>query len=155
MTCLAPLEVTLLVSPSFDGELITRSAAKIGMKAIRGSSSRGGKKALDLLIEKTHDGLVSAITVDGPKGPAYLPKRGIFHLAAQTGAPIVPLMAIGESYWTAHKSWDRLRLPKPFSKVYVFWGKPMSISMEDYKHRLDELSHELKDRIHGLEVDFS
>ncbi len=84
----------LLVSRSLDGEIVSRLAKAIGLQTVRGSSKKGGQEALDVLIERTHGGLKSAFTVDGPKGPIFEIKRGVFVLAAETGAPILPMAAI-------------------------------------------------------------
>lgn len=144
---------TLLVSKSFDGDLISHAASKIGINSIRGSSSRGGKDALRILIDKTHQGLRSAFTVDGPKGPAYSVKRGILQLAAETGTPILPLLTIGERYWTLHKSWDQFRVPKPFSKVYVIYGEPFLVTKEMYETSIEGCKADLQERLHQLEAD--
>jgi hypothetical protein len=142
----------LLVSRSFDGDVISSVAHHLGLGAVRGSSSRGGQEALDKLIDMTRDGARSAFTVDGPKGPAYQPKRGIFQLASATGAPILPLLAIADRYWTFSKSWDQFRVPKPFARVAVIYAPPIQVSAEDYDANLESLSHQLKHSLHELET---
>ncbi|RYZ52577.1 MAG: DUF374 domain-containing protein, partial [Proteobacteria bacterium] len=92
--------IALLVSRSLDGEIVGRLANSIGLKAIRGSSRKGGREALEQMVEQTHHGLRSAITVDGPKGPIFEIKRGVFCISAETGAPILPMIAVGARYWT-------------------------------------------------------
>ncbi|RYZ82382.1 MAG: DUF374 domain-containing protein, partial [Proteobacteria bacterium] len=78
--------IALLVSRSLDGEIVSRLAHAIGLKAIRGSSKKGGREALAILVDQTHNGLRSAITIDGPKGPIFEIKRGVFCISAETGA---------------------------------------------------------------------
>lgn len=142
---------TILVSRSFDGELVSQAAKKLGVDSVRGSSSRGGQEALEELILKTHGGLKSAITVDGPKGPAYTVKSGILRLSAECTTPILPMLAIADRYWTLSRSWDRFRLPKPFAKVYVIYGEAYSVSREELASESERLKLELRDRLHHLE----
>ncbi len=145
-------KIALLVSRSFDGEIVAAVADKIGLLSVRGSSRKGGAEALDVLIERTKaEGLRSAFTVDGPKGPLYQPKRGIFQLAAASGAPILPVLTIGEKNWVLHKSWDKLRIPKPFSQVSVIYGAPLSVSPADLEERLPELTDRLTRSLHDLQ----
>ncbi len=144
--------IALLVSRSFDGEIVSAIADRLGLLSVRGSSRKGGAEALDVLIERTQaEGLRSAFTVDGPKGPLYKPKRGIFRLAAESGAPILPVLAIGEKNWVLHKSWDKLRIPKPFSRVAVIYGAPFSVSREELAVDLDLLTERLTRKLHDLQ----
>ncbi|MFW7380767.1 MAG: lysophospholipid acyltransferase family protein [Oligoflexus sp.] len=142
---------TILVSRSFDGEIISHVANKIGVASVRGSSSKGGQEALQELIKRTPDGLKSAITVDGPRGPAYQVKSGILRLAAETGAAILPTMAIGDRYWTLSRSWDRFRLPKPFAKVFVVYGEPFQVSKEELASDSEGLKQKVQQSLHELE----
>ncbi len=142
----------LLVSRSLDGEIVSRLAKAIGLQTVRGSSKKGGQEALDVLIERTHGGLRSAFTVDGPKGPIFEIKRGVFVLAAETGAPILPMAAIGARYWTLHKSWDKFRIPKPFTKVSVLYGKPIHVTADELLNNYEELKARLTKELVTLEI---
>ncbi|MBC7659071.1 MAG: lysophospholipid acyltransferase family protein [Chitinophagaceae bacterium] len=144
--------IALLVSRSLDGEIVSRLANSIGLTAIRGSSRKGGREALAILVERTHDGLRSAITIDGPKGPIFEIKRGVFCISAETGAPILPMVAVGARYWTLHKSWDKFRIPKPFSKVAVLYGKPFVVTNAEILDRYEELQSRLANELHTLEI---
>lgn len=144
--------VALLVSRSLDGEIVSRLAKSIGLKAIRGSSKKGGREALAVLVEQTHEGLRSAITIDGPKGPIFEIKRGVFCISAETGAPILPMIAVGARYWTFHKSWDKFRIPKPFSKVAVLYGRPFVASMQEMADNFEGLQIRLANELHTLEI---
>jgi lysophospholipid acyltransferase (LPLAT)-like uncharacterized protein len=81
----------VLVSRHRDGELIARIAARFGIRAVRGSSTRGGAAALRELIRVGRSGADLAVTPDGPKGPRYVAKLGVVQLAKATGLPIVPV----------------------------------------------------------------
>jgi lysophospholipid acyltransferase (LPLAT)-like uncharacterized protein len=112
---------TILISQSFDGELITRTLALFGFQAVRGSSSRGGSRGI-LGLEQVLDRSEPAIfTADGPRGPIYQSKMGPIKLAQLTGAPIGCFHLEPKSAWVA-KSWDRFLIPMPFTKIVVSWG---------------------------------
>jgi lysophospholipid acyltransferase (LPLAT)-like uncharacterized protein len=115
------LDIAILISPSFDGELIARTVELLGFKAIRGSSSRGGAAGLRGMAEAYADGHICAITADGPRGPVFVAKPGTAQLAQLTGAPWVGVFyALPLSAWQL-RSWDSFLIPKPFSRVLLTW----------------------------------
>ncbi len=110
-------DIAILISRSFDGELIARIVERLGFLAIRGSSSRGGAAGLRGMVEAYKAGHRCAITADGPRGPAQVAKPGTAQLAALVGATWVgAFYAFPLSAWTLN-SWDRFLIPKPFSRV--------------------------------------
>lgn len=113
-----------LTSHSFDGELAARLMARFGIEAIRGSSSRGGLKALAELTGKAESVRLVGLTLDGPRGPRRVAKSGLAYIAAHTGLPIVPQAIAAKPSWRI-RSWDRLLFPKPFSKVVWAYGPPI------------------------------
>ena len=122
------LDIAILISPSFDGELIARTVERLGFKAIRGSSSRGGVAGLRNLQQAYAAGHRCAITADGPRGPAFHAKPGVALLAnsvgsqpdGTTGTWVGCFYALPDRAWHL-KSWDRFLIPKPFSKVAISW----------------------------------
>jgi lysophospholipid acyltransferase (LPLAT)-like uncharacterized protein len=113
---------TILISRSFDGELITRTLELFGYRAVRGSSSRGGREGL-LAMRRVLDGGTPAIfTADGPRGPIFKSKMGPVKLAQLSGAPIGCFHLQPERAWTM-RSWDRFQVPKPFTRIAVSWGR--------------------------------
>ena len=110
-----PAKGACLISKSADGELLAQMCEGGGLRTIRGSSSRGGMDAVDevLALEKKIHLLVAP---DGPRGPRHHVKRGLIYLAAWTGMPIVPLGVGFQRCWRA-KSWDRMAIPKPWSRM--------------------------------------
>lgn len=122
----------VVVSPSRDGELVATAVERLGHKVARGSSSRGGASALKKMIRllKT-DKIPGAISIDGPKGPAKEPKKGIFELAFLTNLPIIPLTVIPTSFWALENSWDKFRIPKPFSTFFIHYGAPLYLTKTD------------------------
>jgi lysophospholipid acyltransferase (LPLAT)-like uncharacterized protein len=114
-------DIAILISRSFDGELIARTVEQLGFTAIRGSSSRGGAVALRQMAEAYAAGHWCAFTADGPRGPAQVAKAGPVQLAELVGAPVVGSFYVFPlSAWTL-KTWDRFLIPKPFSKVVIAW----------------------------------
>lgn len=120
--------VNVLISASRDGELIYRVVRHFGNRAIRGSSSRGGIRALKMLVDSLKAGQPAAVTPDGPRGPAFKLQEGIITAAYRSGAPIVPFHYEATRQWVAEKAWDKHRVPKPFSTVVVSYGEPIYLS---------------------------
>ncbi len=141
-----------IVSPSKDGELVATTLNLLGHQCARGSSSRGGKKAMDEMIRLISEGYPGAITVDGPRGPAKVPKKGVFEIAKATGVPILPVCSWPENFWCFEKSWDQFRLPKPFSKIIVYFGEPMLVDKSSQASDLPRLSEELTAIMHKTEL---
>jgi lysophospholipid acyltransferase (LPLAT)-like uncharacterized protein len=111
-------QLAVMTSQSRDGEYIARAIRRFGFVPVRGSSSRGGQRALlelDGLLEKTHG---VAFTIDGPRGPRYVAKKGPVVLARISGVPIMAFYVAVERAWVL-PSWDAMLIPKPFSRVYV------------------------------------
>lgn len=112
---------TILISRSFDGELITRTLRLFGFNAARGSSSRGASGGLLGLKRVLEEGTPAIFTADGPRGPIYQTKAGPIKLAQITGAPIGAFHLEPEHAWVVN-SWDRFLVPMPFTRIVVSWG---------------------------------
>lgn len=146
----AKQNIALLISRSFDGAVISAVAKSLGHDPVRGSSRKGGREALEELIIRMPRGQLAAFTVDGPKGPIHQVKRGVLELSAKTGAPVLPMLAIADRFWTFHKSWDKFRVPKPFARVSVLYGQPFVVS--DIEHKLESYQTRLKLELEELEA---
>lgn len=107
-----------LVSASRDGAWLSALFDRFGISVIRGSSSRRGAPALREILRVLRAGHDIGITLDGPRGPAYIAKEGIGLLARHSGAPVVHVVPCHPSAWRL-RSWDRFFIPKPFSRVDV------------------------------------
>lgn len=147
-----PNKFVVIVSQSKDGEFIARVIERLGHATVRGSSSRGGVKALlqaKRVIEKgDHIGIV---TVDGPRGPRHKPKDGVFLLAQRAKAKIVPIRARVEKKKVFDKSWDRFVMPFPFSKCHLYVGDPIEVTSEKLdKGVLSQEKKRLEERMHAL-----
>jgi hypothetical protein len=141
----------VIVSPSNDGELVANTCEKMGHVVARGSSSRGGQSALKKMIRllKTYPG---AITVDGPQGPAKIPKKGVFELAYLTDLKIIPFTIIPKSYWSIKKSWDNFRIPKPFTTFYIHFGAPLKVDKGYKTDNFHQASIDLKQQMEQSEA---
>ena len=118
--------IVVMTSQNFDGEWIARILARFGFGTARGSTSRGGARALVQLRRDLTAGHPAAFTVDGPRGPARLAQSGAVWLAGNTGQPILPYHIEADRCWTVD-SWDRTQVPRPFSTVAIAIGSPLHI----------------------------
>ena len=110
--------LAVMTSRSLDGEYIARVIERLGYVPIRGSSSRGGQRALLEMQTYVSSGMGAAFTIDGPRGPRYVAKRGPIQLAKATGIAITPFYVAVERKWVLN-SWDRSVIPIPFSRALV------------------------------------
>lgn len=117
--------IVVVTSENFDGEWIARIIRRFGFGAARGSSSRGGARALRALLRSIAD-QPAAFTVDGPRGPRGVVQPGVVWLAKATGAPIIPVHAEADRHWTLG-SWDRTQIPKPLATVAMAIGTPLRV----------------------------
>lgn len=116
----------VISSRSADGEILTRILASFGFNAVRGSTSRGGTRALVALARHVRSGSHAAIGVDGPRGPRQEVQAGVILLAKLTGARLIPSAASLSSYWQIN-SWDHYRIAKPWSRALVVFDEPMLV----------------------------
>ena len=126
---LGQLSPCLMISQSRDGDIVAELAKRFGGLPVRGSTTRGGERALREMISAMSEKRVGGHIVDGPRGPARVIKPGLILLAQKTQAAICPVYASYERAWI-FKSWDRFLLPKPFSRVLVRMGALESIPQE-------------------------
>jgi lysophospholipid acyltransferase (LPLAT)-like uncharacterized protein len=134
--CLPPLVYThrgrggaVLTSRHLDGELVARILTSLGYHLARGSSTRGGDVALRRMVGLADRGRFLAVTPDGPHGPPRVAKRGVVFLASATGLPVIPVATATRSAFVL-RSWDRMRVPRPFARVHVRYGTPLRVPAE-------------------------
>jgi len=114
-----------VVSDSRDGEIIAQVLERIGYGTARGSSTRGGLKALMALKRHMERGRIGVITVDGPRGPRHQVKNGAVYLAQRAGALLFPVRSRPSSMHVFERSWDKFQLPMPFCRCPVYFGEPL------------------------------
>jgi lysophospholipid acyltransferase (LPLAT)-like uncharacterized protein len=128
--------IVVITSENYDGEWIARIITKFGYGTARGSTSRGGPKALLQLVRDVKSKGV-AFTLDGPRGPAEVAQPGAVWLAKATGNPLMPFHCEAASSWTM-KSWDRTQIPKPFTTVALAISPPIYIPRDAGEGSLEE-----------------
>jgi hypothetical protein len=119
-------QVTIVVSEARDGQYLSEFARRIGYREARGSSTRGGVRALVGAVKALREGRPVAFTPDGPRGPRREFKGGVLLAAQRGGAPVVPLHAATDRAWRLN-SWDRFMVPKPGARVRIAYGEPFMV----------------------------
>jgi lysophospholipid acyltransferase (LPLAT)-like uncharacterized protein len=142
--------IVAMTSENFDGEWVARLMGRFGFRAARGSTSRGGSRALVQLRRELAAGHTAAFTVDGPRGPARVAQPGAVWLAGATGHPVLPFHIEADRYWTAG-SWDKTLIPKPFSRIAVAIGEPFTVANTS-DDTIEENRQELERRLTTLEA---
>lgn len=121
-------QVTIVVSDAPDGRYLAAYAARLGYREARGSSSRGGVRALLGAVKAMRGGGAAAFTPDGPRGPRRELKGGALLAAQRAGVPVLPLHAHADRAWRL-ASWDRFLIPKPFARVRIVYGLPFHVEV--------------------------
>jgi len=143
--------IVVITSENFDGEWIARIIERFGFGTARGSSSRGGLKAMLKLVRDMERGRPAGFTLDGPRGPARVAQPGAVWLARATGNPVLPFHLEASSHWTAN-SWDRTQIPKPFSTVALVVGEPIDVPADATDQQLESSRQTLEFRLRALEL---
>lgn len=135
-----------MVSQSKDGDFISKIGQKIGWIPVRGSSTRGGKEALRVMIQGVSENRIAGHIVDGPTGPPHIVKPGLISLAMNTDAVISQGIVSYKKAWIFN-SWDHFMIPKPFSKVLFRFGPifPVPKTMND--DEFESLRKQLEDEM--------
>ncbi|MBN2782715.1 MAG: lysophospholipid acyltransferase family protein [Campylobacterales bacterium] len=125
-------KVKLIISEHFDGNLIAKTLSKFGFESIRGSSTRGGAKALVESLKSIKNGYDIGITPDGPKGPRHTISDGIIVMAQKTDAKIVLVRIKPTKYWQLN-SWDKFLIPKPFGTINYYISDLVDVKNIDFE----------------------
>lgn len=139
-------QVAMMASDSKDGEFISRGIRLFGNIPVRGSASRGGAKAVKAMVKLLQQGHLAAITPDGPRGPLRRLQSGVLYISLLSGSPIVPAHVVASREWV-FPTWDRHRLPKPFSRVVVAVGPPYEVDRERLKRNEAGVIAEVEERM--------
>ena len=141
-----------VVSPSRDGQYIADLLASLGIKSLRGSSSRKGARALKAAFQALERGCNVSFTPDGPRGPKYQMSRGPIHLASRSGRPIIPVSINASRYWSVN-SWDRFQIPKPFSRLDAVLGKAIEIPPDLDDNGIEQWRQIVEQKLMEITVD--
>jgi lysophospholipid acyltransferase (LPLAT)-like uncharacterized protein len=140
------LGVRVMSSNSYDGEYMGRIIRKFGFVAVKGSSSRNAVRALLGLRRSLEEGWTVAFTLDGPRGPRYQVKPGPVALARSSGVPLTMFHMAVDRAWVLN-TWDRLMIPKPFSRVLMRFGKLIPVPRSATDADLERYQLELQDSL--------
>jgi lysophospholipid acyltransferase (LPLAT)-like uncharacterized protein len=143
--------IVVMISENFDGEWIAGLIHRFGYGTARGSTSRGGLRALLQLKRELAAGKPVGFALDGPRGPARVAQPGALWLAKTTGNPVIPFHLEADRYWTL-RSWDRTQIPKPFSTVSVVVGEPFEVAPDMSDAGLEAGCRTLEARLAALEA---
>ncbi len=142
--------IVVITSENFDGEWIAQIIERFGYGTARGSTSRGGKRALLQLVRDMQAGKPAGFTLDGPRGPAKVAQPGAVWLAGATGNPILPFHVETSRHWTA-RSWDRTQVPKPFAEAALVIGAPIDVPKGADEETIERMRGELESSLAALE----
>ena len=143
--------IVVITSENFDGEWIAGIIERFGYGTARGSTSRGGRRALVQLVRDLEAGRPAGFTLDGPRGPARVAQPGAIWLAKATGNPVVPFHLEADRFWTTN-SWDRTQIPKPFATVAIAVGEPLEVSSDAGDEGIEAARRDLEARLQALEA---
>jgi hypothetical protein len=140
--------IVVMITMNFDGLWASRVVEKLGYRVAQGSSSRGGMDALNAMAREAEAGWDVAFTPDGPRGPRYVAKPGAVMLARRTGKPVTVFHMGLSSAYAFEKSWDRFRLPFPFSRAVLVMAPPIYVSKDadsdEIKKKISEMQAALE-----------
>ena len=143
--------IVVMTSMNLDGEAIAQCIQRFGYGAARGSSSRGGVRALAQLIRDIRKGRDAAFTIDGPRGPRYVAKQGPVLLAYKTGAGIF-CFHISMKRKFQLKSWDEFQIPAPFTTAIVLKAPPLWVPPDASEEQLRELHNRMQAVLDELRI---
>lgn len=138
-------EMQILISDHADGEIIAQTVTRLGFGVVRGSSTRGGARALREMMGRVDRGHL-CVTPDGPRGPRRSVQPGTAYLGSRTGLPIVGLGMAFSNPWRA-RSWDRFAVPRPFGKATCVFCEPVSVAQDAGRDELEAARAEVERRM--------
>ena len=155
-SCNQHRKTCIMVSSSRDGEIISKAANGVGVETVRGSKTRGGTKASFELIKKIkEEDMNGALTIDGPKGPNRVVKKGIIEIAKLAQVPIVPA-----TWWSPQKrflkfkkAWDQFRFPLIGTKLVMVFGDPIYIPQDLSEEETENIRKQIEYKLNELYVD--
>ena len=149
MPWIGPSFTAALQSPHADGRLLAYATMYFGVKPVFGSSNRQALSGMRALMREMQNGRVAAISPDGPRGPARNLAAGAVALAQITGQPILPCVWATNRCWRMN-SWDKMRIPKPFSQGQILWGDPIYLPKKSTKEEQELARKTLEDTLNAL-----
>ncbi|MFZ4713351.1 MAG: lysophospholipid acyltransferase family protein [Bacteriovoracaceae bacterium] len=148
----------VMASRSKDGDFAAYVSEKFGFIPVRGSSrkgtvDKGGKEAMELYVEKLKVGNLGGITVDGPKGPAFVCKPGIVIIASKAQCMILPISASCSQSFRFQKSWDKFQIPLPFSRILLSHAAPIPVPANANPEEIEHVCRVVEKRLSEAQKD--
>jgi lysophospholipid acyltransferase (LPLAT)-like uncharacterized protein len=143
--------LVLMTGVNYLGEVQSLLLSSLGFSIVRGSSTRGGMRALAGMVREMREGRDSALAVDGPRGPHHEVKPGVLFLAKKLAVPIVPFTSSASPAWIHGRAWDRYLLPLPFARGLVLFGEPWHPGPDLSPQALARDADELRRRLEALD----
>ncbi len=143
------LRPVALVSPSTDGAILGTLLSDWGYNVVKGSSSRGGKEALQILVDQAAHNVV-LITPDGPRGPAHIAKPGAIVAAHRAGVPLVLVRMRATRTKIFTRSWDKFQLPLPFAQITLHVSAPIEVPAFLSREEIDGVIADVTEHLHRL-----
>ena len=145
-----------LISRSRDGEIIAAAAESLGIKTVRGSQKKGGTQASLEILDVLKEGNNVAITIDGPKGPKEVVKKGIVEIAKLSGVPIVPFAWYSPSKgFIKLKTWDDFCFPLFCKKLCLLCGEPIYVDKDADDNAIEKIRKQVEDDLIMLQNEVS
>lgn len=144
-----PRPMTVLISQSNDGALISTCMERFDIGAVRGSKKKGSSEAVRSLVDALGKGDNIAITPDGPRGPFQVAAAGAIYVAMRTGHPIIPVAFSATRHWRLN-SWDRFMIPKPFSRIRFVADAPYTVPGDMAEDKLPRAVADMQERLNEL-----
>lgn len=141
--------IQILISRHQDGEIIRRVTKSLGNGSVRGSTGKGGARAILQMAKRAREGCDLAITPDGPKGPSAVAQAGVLRIAQRAGIPIVPLTS-ASSRKRVLSSWDGFQIPAPFAHLVVAYGPPIEIADDLDDEQFELARQQVEDAMRAL-----
>jgi len=145
-------KIQIMISEHRDGETVAQVTDQLGFGAVRGSTTRGGLRAMRELAKKALKGYATAITPDGPRGPRHIAQTGSIYVAMKTGFPLLPVTSSAFPRWT-FSSWDRFIIPKPFATALVKFGKPFYVPAKLSEEEIERYRLNFQEEMVKLEAE--
>lgn len=142
--------ICIQVSRHSDGEIIARAIRPFGIRAARGSATRGGLASVREMIEAYREGYDLAIAPDGPRGPFHHAKTGAIRLAQATGSRLFPVACAAHRAWVFERSWDHFTVPMPFTRVEYAVGQPLSVTRDADDTVVERLRQGLEEELNRV-----
>jgi lysophospholipid acyltransferase (LPLAT)-like uncharacterized protein len=140
------LSLSIMISMSRDGDWIAPVVKWLGLRPVRGSSTRGGKEALAAMVQDLVQNQAAIHIVDGPQGPKASIKAGLIRLAQLSKAAIIPIYISMDHVWVT-RSWDHFLIPKPFSQVLIRFGGLINVPEQMDSEAFEALRWEVEKKM--------